>query len=182
MSDAPRHARSFDPITSADMTRLAEIGERAFADVCRPGSRSSIYNGRLMILCLCQGAALHHKQSIENVPEPNRRGIADFDVWGFLNAHPERAFPWRWRAERDFGESHFGHLTVDARRVGRKVDVIGRSIVIADGQSPIESVHRWLQGPGDSPFEIRQRPVFVISAGPDFGRMIWPRSELVVDP
>lgn len=178
MSDAPRHARSFDPITLADMTRLAEIGERAFADVCRLGNKSSVYNGRLMVLCLCQGAALHHKQTIENVPEPECRGVADFDVWGFFNAHPERAFPWRWRVERDFGASHFGHLAGDDRRVGRKVDVIGRSIVIAGAQSPIESVLRWLQGPGNSPFAIRERPVFVISAGPDFGRMIWPGSGL----
>jgi len=181
LGDAPRNARSFEPITPTDMRQLAGIGRRAFADVCRPGNKCSIYHGRLMILCLCQGAALHHKQTIENIPELSRRGIADFDVWGFFNAHPERAFPWRWRAELDFGQSHFGRVAGDARRVGRKVDVMGRSIVIADEQSPIESVLRWLKGPGDSPFQLRQRPVFVISAGPDFGRMIWPGSDLLVN-
>ncbi|QRE74392.1 hypothetical protein [Methylobacterium aquaticum] len=182
MSDAPRDTRSFRPIEDDDLRRLATIGLQAFDTLMRPGNKSQIYSGKLLLLCLCQGGALHHRQCREGRPEEERRGIHDLDVWGFFERQPACRFPPRWRGEEDFGLSHFGRRPEDAHFTGRKVDVIGRCLEIEPGGDPVEAVVSWIRSAsGSSPRHIRQRPVFVISAGPRFGEMIWPGLTMAAD-
>lgn len=174
MSDAPREARSFERIEEADLARLAEIGRVALARTCRPGNGSHFYADRLELLCFCQGAALHHRQSTSlNTAVEDWRGIHDFDVWGFFRGVPGRPFANRTLQEEDFGLSRFGKSPGDTKRKGRKVDVAGRAIDFQDGEDAVSAVRRWIRSPGKSPRLIRQRPVYVISPGADFGKMIW---------
>ncbi|MCJ2052867.1 hypothetical protein [Methylobacterium sp. J-070] len=173
MSDAPREARSFEIIGDEDLRRLAIIGADAIAHVCRPFNKSHVYADRLRVLCFCQGAALHHQQCSAGVATEDQRGIHDFDVWGFLELIPGRRFVSRKPWERDFGPSRFGKSPNDAKRKGRKVDVLGRAIDFLPDEPVSDAVLRWLTGPGDSPAALRMRPVYIISPGPDFGRMIW---------
>ncbi|WP_288582015.1 hypothetical protein [uncultured Methylobacterium sp.] len=175
MSNAPREARSFRQIEADHLRLLATIAMESIAGVTRDGNKSYVYRDRLLLLCLCQGAALHHQQKLAGLPEEECRGIHDFDVWGFFRTHPDRPFPPRWRGEHDLGVPHFGRRPEDGHFVGRKVDVIGRSVDCRPNEDGAGSVLRWVQnGGGSSPRHIRQRPIFVISDGPDFGRMIWP--------
>lgn len=175
MSDAPREARSFERITNEDLARLAEIGVAALADTCRPGNKSHVYADRLQLLCFCQGAALHHRQSSSpNTSIEDWRGIHDFDVWGFFRIVPGQRFSHRTLQERDFGPSRFGKSPGDGKREGRKVDVAGRAIDVSPGEDPVDAVLRWVRsGPGSSPKLIRQRPIYVLSPGAAFGTMIW---------
>lgn len=174
MSNAPRSERSFRRIDADDLARLASVATTAIDDLCQPPNKSSIYRGHLAVLCLCQGAALHHQQTQRGDPVEDQRGIHDFDVWGFFRPHAEMAFPWRWRGEVDFGQSHFGRRPEDGHLVGRKVDILGRSIPFQEGERAPDAVIRWVRGGGASPKAIRQRPIYVISPGDDFGSMIWP--------
>lgn len=176
MSDEPPENRSFEGIEPGDLSKLADIAASEFDRICTPPRKSAAFAGRLRVLCLCQGSALHLKQTIDGASV--RRGINDFDVWGFFEALPEsrQRFAVRTIWERDFGPSKFGRSPSDtSRRVGRKVDVIGRAIAFRAGVPVAESVVDYLRtGPGRSPGYLRKRPVFIISPGPDFGRMIWP--------
>lgn len=172
MSLAPRESRSFASIADEDLVRLAAIATGAIERVCRPQNKSGIYRNRLLLLCLCQGAALHYYQV--QAGRRKAHGINDFDVWGFFRRHSSRPFPPRWRAEEDFGASRFARSPADVGRLGRRVDVIGRSIDFHPDEDAVSGVLRWLCGPGESPFCLRQHPVYVISPGPDFGRLIWP--------
>ncbi|MCJ2085819.1 hypothetical protein MKK88_07410 [Methylobacterium sp. E-005] len=170
MSDAPREARSFEAIRREDLERLAQIAVASFEDLFDRREASRVYRGRLRLLCLCQGAALHLRDG--------SRGIHDFDIWGFFEPHPDRAFPPRWTPEADFGLSRFGKSPGDQEHEGRKVDVWGRSIEFRPDENAITAVRRWISsGGGRSPGFIRRRPVIVISPGPDFGTWIWPDIE-----
>ena len=174
MSDAPREARSFEIINDADLERLAELGRAKLMHICRPINKSRVFAARLRLLCFCQGAALHHRQCQTAVPLDRQRGISDFDVWGFFEALRGHSFVSRKPWECDFGPSRFGRDPGNRRRQGRKVDVLGRAIPFEDGEGAIDAVLRWLARSDGSPAWLRARPIYVISPGPDFGRMIWP--------
>lgn len=170
MSDAPAEARSFERIQAADLHRLADIAVESYQDLFRRRPLQRVHDGRLILLCLCQGAALHLRDG--------ERGVHDFDVWGFFSRGTGSPFLPRWSGKADFGPSRFGKSPDDTKREGRKVDVMGRSIEIRPDDTAITAVRRWIErGSGPSPWFIRQRPVLVISPGSDFGKWIWPNVE-----
>jgi hypothetical protein len=170
MSDAPKEARSFEAIRKEDLERLAQIAAASFEGLFDRREASRVCRGRLRLLCLCQGAALHLRDG--------SRGIHDFDVWGFFSQTEGGSFPPRWSGKADFGASRFGKSLDDKERQGRKVDVMGRSIEFRPDETAINAVRRWIiSGGGKSPWFIRLRPVIVISPGPDFGTWIWPDIE-----
>lgn len=174
MSDAPRDARSFEVLNPEDFRHLAEIATAGFAEICTPPRQATpAFAGRLRLLCLAQGAARHWRQCEEGIPLELQRGVHDFDVWGFFESLPNQKFPDRPYWSKDFGPSRFGRSPGDTCRLGRKVDLMGRSVEIGPG-GPVTAALQWLNGHNRSPSSLRRRPVIVISPGPDFGRMIWP--------
>jgi hypothetical protein len=160
--------RSYEGIAEADLERLAQL---ALSDIhglfARNADLSRCYRSRLMLICLCQGAAGHYVH--------RDRGVHDFDLWAFFRAHPDRPFPWRRRGRCDFGPSRFGRDPQESERfTGRRVDVMGRSLARRDDETPALMVQRWLQeGRTESARRIAARPVVTI--WPIRGEVIWAR-------
>jgi hypothetical protein len=159
--------RSFERITDDDLSRLGQIALDDFTDLCRRRQRSRPYADRLRLIRLCQGAARHFVHG--------DRGVQDFDLWGFFQEIPDHPFPWRRRAKHDFGQSRFGRNPDDGETFeGRRVHVIGRSISMPEGKSPIESVQRYFREQrSESARLLAERPVIVVWPAKDCGRIIW---------
>jgi len=159
--------RSREPLRQDDLRRLADL---ALADLKQLFDRrpetGARYRDRLLVLCLCQGAAEHFVRP--------GHGIKDLDVWAFFTQHPDGPFPYRRRGVMDFGRSRFGRHPDDRGFAGRRVDVIGRSIPSRDPHEPMESVRDWLAlGSSLSAKLIAQRPVVGIYPESVRGRIIW---------
>ena len=63
----------------------------------------------------------------------------------------------------------------------RRVDILGRSIVVGPGEDAIGAVRRWLTSGahGSSAWHLAKRPVIAIYPEPIFGREIWLPSATV---
>ncbi len=161
--------RSLLPLTKSDLRRLGELAsvdrESFFA---RNPATGSLYESRLFAVALCQGAALHFLDG--------KNGIKDLDVWSFYTENPARMFPPRRRAEVDFGDPRFGVSPGTTGYVGRKVDLIGRSIPDADPEEPVESLRRYLSGgKTKSARLLALKPVVLIEPAAMLGTTVWPR-------
>ena len=163
---------SLERITRADLHRLATLALGYFDDLFkRRPSPSGRFRGRLLVLALCQGAALHYVDRLH--------GVKDFDVWGFFRSLPNLSFPYRGVHGRlDFGPSRFGRPH-DERYEGRRVDVLGRAIDVQQGEAAVEAVRRWLaNGPrGSSAWYLAKRPVIAIYPEALLGQKIWSQTE-----
>jgi len=72
-------------------------------------------------------------------------GIKDFDLWCFFEKFGNAAFPHRWRGNADFGLSSHGRWPGDPDAfTGRRIDLMGRSIPIAEGDE-LDGIRRWLK-------------------------------------
>ncbi len=162
----PPH-RSFERITRDDLVRLAELALQDFEQLYARSEYSRPYKARLRLICLCQGSARHFLHG--------DRGVQDFDIWGFFEEIPRHPFPYRRRGTRDFGPSKFGRNPDDGPEfVGRRVDVIGRSIPMPANQGAIGAVQGYLRaGTTESALRLRDRPVIVMWPAEDVGRVIW---------
>jgi hypothetical protein len=162
--------RSFEPIHREDLVRLAAIA-RADRDELfhRNPGLGSAYRDRVLIVALCQGAALHYLNG--------RAGVKDFDVWTFFSTNPSRQFPARRNVHRDFGDPRFGVSTDWPDFRGRCVDLIGRSILWRRGQTAVEAVQNYLRtSKADSPRLLAQKAVVVLEPEDKLGTIIWPLS------
>ena len=159
--------RSFEPLTHADLQRLAELAIDDLRQLfTRRADTGELYRERLLMLCLCQGGAEHFVR--------HRHGVKDLDVWAFFSEHPARPFPYRRRGVQDFGPSHLERHPGDDGFEGRRVDIIGRSIKCAPDHAETECVHEWLRGGNtESARLIAQRPVVVIHPPDQRGRVLW---------
>lgn len=130
--------RLFERITKADLRRLAMLAIDYFDDLFdRRPHASGLFRRRLIMLALCQGAALHYIDG--------SHGVKDFDVWGFFRELPDLAFPYRGvRGRPDFGLSRFGREPKQDRYEGRRVDILGRSINVERGENAVAAVRRYL--------------------------------------
>jgi hypothetical protein len=135
MSDAPREARSYLTIELDDLKHLAAIAAEDLDRLCRRGNISSFYRNRLL-LCLCQGSALHLKQCRDGVPVELRRGINDFDVWALFHKKPGRNIAYRGTRENWWQSSRFGPCERDPVQSSRKVDVCIRLVDHREDESP----------------------------------------------
>jgi len=131
--------RSFEPITDEDLARLSTLARADREDLfARKPLLGQRYAHRLLCVALCQGAALHYLHG--------RNGVKDFDVWTFYAEHPDGPFPYRRIGRRDFGPSKFGRMPNDIRPyVGRRVDLVARSLPEQPNAHPVEALHRYLQ-------------------------------------
>ncbi len=130
--------RSLLPLDLDDLRRLGRLAARDRADLFRRRPETgALYRARLFAVALCQGGALHFVDG--------KNGIKDLDVWSFYTQSPARAFPPRRVGKADFGDPKFGITPGSPGFVGRRVDLIGRSIPGADPSEPIATLQSYLR-------------------------------------
>jgi hypothetical protein len=160
--------RSYELITVADLRRLGEIASLDRQDFFRRKVETgALYADRLFAVALCQGAALHFLDG--------KNGIKDFDVWSFFQSRKERSFPYRRRAKVDFGDPKFGTTDDGSNFVGRRVDLIGRSIDASDVSDPIAVLRIYLRAAKTpSAHFLSQKAMILIEPTSLIGTKVWP--------
>jgi hypothetical protein len=164
--------RSFEKITVDDLRRLAAIARIDREDLFRRNPNlGKLYAGRIICVTLCQGAALHYIDG--------QNGIKDFDVWTFFREHPKQPFPYRRNVPRDFGHSKFGTSPDRPDFVGRRVDLIGRSIPYKEGQNPIQVIQNYLVfSSNKSPRLLAKKAIVILEPEELLGKIAWPISTI----
>ena len=160
--------RSLVAIETHDLLRLSEIARKELQRyITRKLASRAAFASKILCVALCQGAAQHYVD--------NTTGVKDFDVFTFLAADGARDFPPRLRRRYDFGPSKFGRHLDDAGYVGRRVDVMGRSIAHAAGASPTESLCQYLRTPRTgTAWHLAQKAVVLIDPIELRGQVVWP--------
>ena len=160
--------RSYEPIDRDDLTHLAQISRSDLADFFARKPRYSVLEDRLVCIALCQGAALHFLDYTN--------GVKDFDVWAFFAAHPDAPdFPWRRRKARDFGDPEFGRSPDRPDFVGRRVDLLGRSLEVAEDADPIFVLRRYLsEGRTETARRLSEKAVVLLEPADRLGTVVWP--------
>lgn len=159
--------RSSEIISRDDLRRLGQCAMSDLQDLYarKPPLKCGIYADRLIALCVWQGAAEHYVRP--------GLGVKDFDVWAFYQEHPDGPFPARRRGKVDYGKTKFGRHPNDEGYLGRRIDVIGRSIQAKDTHD-IDAICSWLRlGKTKSSRILRERPVVVIIPESRAGQVIW---------
>jgi hypothetical protein len=159
--------RSQAPLTLDHLTRLAELAHADREDRFERRPRWGVYRDRILLVALCQGAALHYLDG--------RNGVKDLDVWTFYAGHPEGEFPARWRVMADFGPSALGRHPDDAGFIGRHVDLIGRSLDVPSGADPVRAVRSYLRAARTTSARLLAGKAVVAVDPPRLrGTTIWP--------
>lgn len=160
--------RSQSAITKSDLKKLLRLARSdidAFFDR-NPGYRH--YQGREVLVALCQGAALHFLDK--------KNGVKDFDVW-FFYPSGKPVLPYRRRGVVDFGESKFGVHPKMKREgfVGRTIDVLMRSNSAFSGKSPESEIVNYLTNTKTKTAKLLSAKA-VIGLYPDrlLGKQLWP--------
>lgn len=159
--------RSFERIDDDDLAKLCEIAREDSEQFL---SRRPRYKATVICIALCQGAALHYADA--------QNGVKDFDVWTFYANGETPAFPARRLQVADFGESKFGRNPDDAGFLGRRVDLLGRSI--ESEQDPISSIQTYLRQPRTrTAVELSRKAVVFLWPAHLRGKVVWPmRTEI----
>lgn len=129
------------------------------------------YRERILMIALCQGAALHYLNG--------KNGVKDLDVYTFYAAVPGVLLHPRRRRAEDFGESDFGYWSKEKlirgqRFVGRRVDLLQRSLKVRPDADPVEAVRDWLRLPTGSSKELSKKAVIGIWPRRLLGKVVWP--------
>jgi hypothetical protein len=163
------HNRSLVRIARGDLTRLSALAAADRRDLFkRKPETGRLYANQLFAVALCQGAALHYVDG--------KNGIKDLDVWSFYVEHPRRPFPYRRRETVDFGDPKFGKTSDRPEFLGRRVDLIGRSIRGVARADPVESLRRYLRsGATTSARFLAQKAVVLLDPPPLRGTIVWRR-------
>ncbi|MQW88806.1 hypothetical protein [Sinorhizobium saheli] len=157
-------ARSYEPLTPADLEAIAAVAVRTLADIFDRAPVAGLYRDRLVLLALAQGSALHYLDG--------KSGIKDFDVWAFFEGGPPKPFPHRKRWSVDLGPSRFGRHPDDRGYSGRRLDIMGRSIAVIGGEAAEDAVRRWLGSRAKSAIALRRKPMFCLLPHRAFGERI----------
>jgi hypothetical protein len=177
MSDVGVEGRSFKRITQADLQRLSDLAAADCAAFFASHPEWAVqYEGRVLAMALCQGAALHVLDG--------KTGIQDFDVYTFYARHPDRP----WYAKRlksvDFGDPKFGTSLDRPEFKGRRVDLMGRSLDVTVDCDPILAIRQWLRKgrEGSSAALLAKKAVILVSPIDRIGAVIWPEGVNVTIP
>lgn len=159
--------RSLAPITDEHLRRLAEIAEADREGLFSRNPRLAVYRDRILLTALCQGAALHYVNGTN--------GVKDLDVYTFYAEAPGVGYPYRRRGVEDFGESDHGRHPDDHEFVGRRVDLLGRTLKVEPSVEPVAAVRSYLQaGSTSTAKELAKKAVVVINPAARFGQVVWP--------
>ena len=156
--------RSFEPLTDDHLARLSGIAQDLLRDRVFRTPVGRQYKDRLILLALCQGGAQHYVDGVA--------GVKDLDVWAFFRGGIKTPFPWRARWRADFGPSRLGRHPADDGYLGRRVDVMGRSIPANDANGE-EAVLAWLRGRSMSAKLLIKRPVIGLYPPKIFAQPLW---------
>ena len=175
MGGAGDGGRSYERITPEDLDRLAWISHQDREDFFARKPGYWVLGEGLVCVGLLQGAALHFVDG-EN-------GVKDFDVWTFYAARPDHpAFPWRRRVARDFGDPRFGRTPSTAGFLGRRVDLLGRSIEVGEEGDPAAVLAGYLSKGRTASARALVRKAAVLLEPPDRrGTVAWPPGQLRAD-
>jgi hypothetical protein len=163
------NGRSLELIERNDLLRLVELAEQAEQDLfTRKPRGAGRYKSRLLCRALCQGSALHYVDGTN--------GVKDFDVWSFYAALDSGPFPYRWVGSADFGPSRFGRYPKDpGRYVGRRVDILGRSLPAGLGSDPNAVLSTYLtQSHTTTAKALAEKAVVLLSPLDRVGEIVWP--------
>lgn len=160
--------RSYRTITNADLKRLGQIAAQDRNGLFqRKPELGLLYSKGLIAVALCQGAALYYLD--------DENGIKDFDVWSFYQAAGARPYPYRRRGVEVFFDPKFGKLTDSPHFVGRRVDLLGRSIEVTDISDPVAILCRYLaSGKTESSRFLENKAVILIEPPNLLGSVVWP--------
>lgn len=160
--------RSSKKITQSDLRRLGKIAKRDLESLFeRRPETGRLYRNRLFAIVLCQGAALHYVDG--------RNGIKDFDVWSFFRANPRRAFPCRRNATEDFGIAKFGKTLGYGNFIGRRVDLLGRSLPVSTSRPAEEILRCYLsERRSVSARKLSEKAMVIIHPEAQLGQVVWP--------
>ena len=160
-------ARSMKPITKSDLHRLANIAIQDLESLFRRHPTTGrLYRHRLFAIALCQGAALHFVDG--------KNGVKDFDVWSFFRAHPARPFPYRRNASADFGDPKFGKSANWGHYIGRRVDLLGRSLIVSPHESPADALRRYLSySKTASARALAKKAMVLVCPRAQLGKVVW---------
>jgi hypothetical protein len=161
--------RSLETIRHEDLERLAQVAlEDQAAFFRRNPDIAAVYRDRLLCVSLCQGAALHYIEG--------RNGVKDFDVWTFYRESAARPFSRRRpRVVRDFGDPRFGQSPDAPQFLGRRVDILVKSIDTPDELPFEEAVRQYLRTSGTPTARcLAQKAVVVVYPGEVRGKILWP--------
>ena len=165
---ASRPGRSYEEITLGDLTRLGQIARLDRQELFAKKPRYRVLGERLICVVLCQGAARHFID--------DKNGVKDFDIWTFFAAHPDAPdFPWRRRKARAFGNPRFGPSPDKPGFVGRHVDLLGRSIEVAEDDDPISVLRTYLsEGGTETACRLSEKAVVLLEPADRLGTVVWP--------
>jgi hypothetical protein len=149
-----------DETGKTDLRRLAALALGYFDDLFeRKPNTGGRFRDRLLLLALCQGAALHYVDG--------SHGVKDFDVWASSGACQTCLFR---LAATDGATSGARASAADYanRYEGRRVGILGRSIDVRRcGGAALAGLR------GSSPWYLAQRPIIAIYPDLILGRRIW---------
>lgn len=93
-----------------------------------------------------------------------------------LAAHPDTPdFPWRRRNARDFGDAKFGRSPDRPHFVGRHVDLLGRSLEVAEDADPTFVLRRYLsEGRTETARRLSEKAVVLLEPADRLGNLVWP--------
>ena len=162
--------RSFEKIDINDLNRLANIAYKDRVDFfLRYPNWAVLYAQKILCVALCQGAALHFIDG--------KNGIKDFDVWTFY-VESKKPFPYRRLRSYDFGMPKFGKTPGFEYFIGRKVDLIGRSIPIKS-DNPIKNLIEYLSHPRTkSARELSKKGIVILEPTKYIGKIVWQKEHL----
>jgi len=121
-------------------------------------------------VALCQGGAMHYHDKIN--------GIKDFDVW-FFYPFNQRHLPYRSIWNWDYQNTKFGRHPSIKGYVGRKVDVLVRSIKNYNMDDPVKTIHQFLQSETTaSSKELSKKAVVMLSPDSLLGKVVWYKQKI----
>lgn len=192
--------RSFEPLTSEHLDRLAKLAAQDHQAFTRSAGRPE-YRQRRVLAVLAQGAASHYLDCLVGHESASRRGVKDLDVWMFYAAMPRTAFPAaRRETHADFGPSTLGRQSYDlagARTAreralwrrwnayeGRRVDFMLRALPVQPDAPYAEIIHAvqdWLRhgtaavsAKKPSAWYLAQKAVVTLTPSSHRGQVLWP--------
>jgi len=166
--------RSYLPINRAGLERLAAIAEADRIDLFTRRPQLAALTELFLCTALCQGAALHFIDG--------RNGIKDFDVWTFYRADAKHIFPPRRIVDRDLRDPKLGRSANRDYYIGRRVDLIGRSIPSLPEDTAITALRRWLTSGGGSPRFLSEKAVIILAPATYLGFVVWPPGKTRLRP
>lgn len=154
-------------LTDEHLRRLAEIAAADREGLFSRNPHLAVYRDRMLMTALCQGAALHYVNGTN--------GVKDLDVYTFYAEDPTIGYPYRRRGVVDFGDSEHGRHPDDHAFVGRRVDLLGRTLKVSPSVDPVSAVRGYLKASGTSTAkELAKKAVVVVDPGARFGQVVWP--------